>query len=496
MRTGSISILVTLLIAAVATPVWAGSLFAGPLDDLATLKPGRTMRASSSDPNWAVGNGDARPIEPGDTLVVAELEGPGVINHIWNTIASQERGYSRLLVLRMYWDGEEQPSVEVPIGDFFGVGHGMDVPFDSLPVRVTSDGRGRNCYWPMPFRKSAKITVTNEGRLRTDAFYYYVDWQKLPSLPDDTAYLHAMYRQEYPATMGQRYLIADIEGRGHYAGTVLNCRQNMPNWFGEGDDFFYIDGEEEPSLRGTGTEDYFCDGWGFRVQSGAFYGAPVFEGFKRGDRTSVYRWHVTDPVTFTESLRLEIEHVGPVIDETDKITANYGERPDDFSSVAFWYQLEPHKPYPDLPKGYDRLYFDYSEMIEAESLLDGVEAPVGPVQNQEGGAWSKGGQLFWTPQEPNQSITIPFVIDEGGTYYPLLMMTYSFDYGIFQYELDGAPLAEPIDQYHDAIVTRERQMPPRKLEKGTHTLTVRNLGKNAESAGYYFGLDGFLLLMR
>lgn len=470
----------------------AENLFGSVLDGLATLKEGRSMRASSSDANWQSGNGDARPIEPGATLVVAELEGPGVINHIWNTIASNERGYSRLLVLRMYWDGEEHPSVECPIGDFFGVGHGKDVPFDSLPVRVTSDGRGRNCYWPMPFRKSAKITVTNEGRLRTDAFYYYVDWQKLPDLPKNTAYFHAMYRQEFPATMGQRYLIADISGRGHYVGTLLNCRQNMPSWFGEGDDFFYIDGEAEPSLRGTGTEDYFCDGWGFRVQAGPFYGAPLFEGFQRGNRTSVYRWHLTDPVTFEKSLRLEIEHVGPVIDENDKMTSGYGERPDDFSSVAYWYQMEPHAAYPAFPTGYGRLYFDFADTKEAEGLLDKATATAGPVAKQDGG-WSGGGQLFWTPTEANQTLTIPLEIAEAGTYTLILLPTFSHDYGIFQYELDGAPLGEPIDHYSASVANRERQMPPRKLEAGDHTLTVKNVGKNGNSTGYYYGLDGFLL---
>lgn len=478
------------------TGVMAEDPMGGLLDNIATLKEGHTMRASSSDPKWETGNGDARPIEPRDTLVVAELEGPGVINHIWNTIASKERGYSRLLVLRMYWDGEERPSVECPIGDFFGVGHGMDVPFDSLPVRVTSDGKGRNCYWPMPFRKSARITVTNEGKLRTDAFYYYVDWQKLPKLPRKTAYFHAMYRQEFPATMGQRYLIADIQGRGHYVGTVLNCRQNMPSWFGEGDDFFYIDGDAEPSLRGTGTEDYFCDGWGFRVQSGPFYGAPLFEGFARGDRTSVYRWHLADPVTFKKTLRVEIEHVGPVIDDSDKQVAGYGERPDDFSSVAFWYQVEPHKDYAPMPVGYARLYFDFSKTTEAEGLIDKATATAGPISKQEGGVWSGGAQLFWTPAEPDQTLTIPFEVAEAGTYTILLLPTFSFDYGTFQYSLDGTPLGDPMDQFHPSVVTREKPLPLRALEAGAHTLAVRNVGKNPESKGYYFGLDGVLLSKR
>src|SRR5512143_519062 len=165
-----------------------------PLKGLATLKDFRAMRSSSSDPNWRNGNGDARPIAPGGTLVIADLKGPGEISHIWNTVAARERGYSRLLLLRMYWDGEEHPSVECPLGDFFAIGHGLDVPFDSLPVRVTSDGRGRNCYWPMPFRRSAKITVTNEGRQPIDAFYYYVDWHQLPRPDKNAAYFHAQYR--------------------------------------------------------------------------------------------------------------------------------------------------------------------------------------------------------------------------------------------------------------------------------------------------------------
>ncbi|MBI3119039.1 MAG: DUF2961 domain-containing protein, partial [Candidatus Hydrogenedentes bacterium] len=235
-----------------------------PLAGLAELRPGDAMRAASTDPDLVNGNADARPIEPGATLVLADLEGAGVITHFWNTIASNEKGYSRLLVLRMYWDGETAPSVECPIGDFFGIGHGVDQPFQSLPVAVSSEGRGRNCYWPMPFRKSAKITVTNEGRERTNAFYYYLDWRRLPALSQRTAYFHAHYRQEHPTISRQNYLIAEIEGHGHYVGTVLNVRQHTPSWYGEGDDFFYIDGEETPRLTGTGTEDYFCDGWGFR----------------------------------------------------------------------------------------------------------------------------------------------------------------------------------------------------------------------------------------
>ena len=257
-----------------------------PLEGLERLKDFETRRASSSDANWRNGNADARPIAPGATLTVAELEGPGRIVHIWCTIAHQDPYYSRMLTLRIYWDGESNPSVECPIGDFFGIGHGVDRAYDSMPIRVTSDGRGRNCYWPMPFRKSARITVTNDSDRNCGAFYYYVDWQKHRRLPDDVAYFHAMYRQEFPCVMGRNYLLADIEGRGHYVGTVQSVYMVSPGWYGEGDDFFFIDGETEPSLRGTGTEDYFCDAWGFKDAERPFYGIVSGKWDEVGDKIS------------------------------------------------------------------------------------------------------------------------------------------------------------------------------------------------------------------
>lgn len=470
----------------------AVALPGNPLEGLSLLKDGESMRSSSCDPNWRDGNGDARPIEPGATLTIAQLEGPGQITHIWNTVAARERGYSRLLVLRMYWDGEDQPSVEAPIGDFFGIGHGVDQPFQSLPVTVTSDGRARNCYWPMPFRKSAKITVTNEGRTRIDAFYYYVDWQKLPKLPRKTAYFHAMYRQEHPAESGINYLLADIIGRGHYVGTVLNVRQRTASWWGEGDDFFFIDGAEEPQLRGTGSEDYLCDAWGLRQMATPYYGAPLMQGYDAFALTSAYRWHIPDPVIFQKSLRVEIEHKGVTFNEDGSMKSGFEERPDDFSSVAFWYQVEPHKPFPPIPLAYDRLYVDYSKTIEAESLLPGVTSTSIQPTVQEGG-WSGGSQLFWTEYQPEQTIVVPFELSEAGVFDVLLLLTHSFDYGIFEFLIDGKPLGAPLDLYSSSIVTKEHVFPHVELTAGRHELTVRNKGKNPESKGHYLGFDGFLM---
>ncbi|MBV9468703.1 MAG: DUF2961 domain-containing protein [Abitibacteriaceae bacterium] len=476
-----------------ATAAFGQQPTGNPLKGLEELKDFRARRSSSSDPNWRNGNADARPIAPGATLVIADLKGPGEISHLWNTVASSERGYSRLLVLRMYWDGEQNPSVECPLGDFFAIGHGLDVPFDSLPVRVTSDGRGRNCYWPMPFRKSARLTVTNEGRKPVDAFYYYVDWRQLPRLNKNAAYFHAQYRQEFPTVMGRNYVLADIVGRGHYVGTVLSWRQLTPSWPGEGDDFWFIDGETEPSLRGTGTEDYFCDGWGFRKQAGPYYGAPLMEGNETGNRTSVYRWHIPDPVPFQKSLRLEFEHKGVTFNPDGSVKSGFEERSDDFSSVAYWYQVEPHKPFPPLPRGFARLNYDPSQIVYGEKFVANATATEGRVERQVVGS---GPQLLWVPSRSDQVLTVNLEVPEGGNYEPTLILTHSWDYGIYQLELDGKPLSGPIDFYGPTVTDQDYTYPARNLEAGRHTLTIHNVGKNTQSKGYLFGLLGVLLQKR
>ncbi len=485
-----------LLIAVAAT----ADAFSGlGLNGLATLQDGRTMRASScAEKDWPTNNADARPIEPGQTLVLADLKGPGEIRHIWNTIAMDREGplYSKMLVLRMYWDGETNPSVECPIGDFFGIGHGAWVPYDSLPIRVTSDGRGRNCYWPMPFAKSAKITVTNEARQRCDAFYYYIDWQKLPKLSKKTGYFHAVYRQEYPATMGKNYLIADLQGRGQYVGTVLNWRSRMPSWPGEGDDFFYIDGEQEPSLRGTGTEDYFCDGWGFRKQAGIFYGAPLSEWGETNGKTSVYRWHIADPVTFAKSLRVEIEHKGPVFDEYGKMTSHYDERPDDYSSVAFWYQKEPHKPFDPMPAGYARQYFDPQQAIEGESLIAEASATAGAIVKQDLPMMSGGAQLLWAPEAPGQSVSVSVAVVEKGSYDLFVRLGQAPDYGAWQIEVDGKAVGGIVDLYQANASIREVCLANLHLEAGAHSVTFVNKDKNKESKGFLLGLDAMVFAAR
>ena len=482
---GLVTIFLSLL-----TPAFAQLDTGNPLNGLDTLKDFQTMRASSSDPNWKNGNADSRPIAPGETLTLADLKGPGRIVHFWNTIADSEPYYSRLLTLRIYWDGETNPSVECPIGDFFGIGNGVDQPFTSLPVRVTSSGRGRNCYWPMPFRKSARITVTNEGKQRCHAFYYYIDWQQLPSLPKSSAYFHAMYRQEFPCEMGHNYLIADIQGRGHYVGTVLSVYQSSPGWFGEGDDFFFIDGEKEPSLRGTGTEDYFCDGWGFRQQDGPFYGAPLWQGTDTGDQCSVYRWHIPDPVAFKKSLRVEIEHKGSQVFPDGK-KSGFIERDDLFSSVAFWYQTEPHTPWRALPPGPARLPFHEDLLLKGHDAVSTAKHSDAPLEVQPVGGTTDGKQLWFKSSDNNGWAEVSFGVEQVQDVDLMLKTVHSFDYGIYQINLDGRQIGQ-LDFYSPNTTVATDKLGRRHLDAGMHTLRFQCVNKSPDSKGYFLGFDALV----
>ena len=461
-----------------------------PADGLAGLtrvRPGRTMRSSSSAPDWKNTNEDARIIEPGETLEIANLEGPGMINHIWSTMVIGELFHPRLLVIRMYWDGSEHPSVEVPLGDFFGVGFGLEADVHSMPINVGSHGRARNCYWKMPFHKSARITITNEGRTNISPFFWYVDWQQVPSLPEDTTYFHAMYRQEYPTKPGN-YVIADIEGEGQYVGTLLNIHQRAGSWWGEGDDFFFIDGEKEPSLRGTGSEDYLCDAWGVRLAAYPEFGTTVYEYNAPNSRTTSYRWHISDPVSFSKSLHFEIEHKGVVYDENGKELTPFGEREDDFSSVAFWYQKGIHKPFPPLPPPYDRILHDPDTVIEAEDLLSVMKASASEPTIQYG-PWSGMKQVFCVPEEQGQEVYMEFDVEKAGSYNLVFYITKATNYGIYVAELDGNPIGAPMDLYTKSFHTKDFGAGIHHLSAGTHKLVFKNIGKVDASGGYGIGLD-------
>ncbi len=344
---------------ALAAPAAAQGLGSVPYE-LARLSKGlKSRRVSSYDASG--GNNDRfEGLAPGSRRDLFNVKGAGVINHIWITIAPPPPALSRHdIVLRMYWDGETQPSVEAPIGDFFGQGWDESYPFAALPLAAgPREGRALVSYFPMPFASGARIEVENDSAQKIDAFYYYVDYVELASLPADLGRFHAFYNHALTEalpdgenewsvlgpqgknTTGERnYLIADIEGKGHYVGVNYYVDCPSPMWYGEGDDMFFIDGERTPSLHGTGTEDYFNTSWSPNV----LYQHPYF-GYARVNgatgwmgRTHVYRFHVADPIYFEKSLRFSIEH-----GHDNNLTL-------DLSSVAYWYQSEPHKPFPPFP---------------------------------------------------------------------------------------------------------------------------------------------------
>jgi len=323
-----------------------------------------TKRISSYDRSG--GNNDRiEHILPGERKVIFDVEGAGMINHIWITIAPPPEQLSRNdIILRMYWDGSGIPSVVSPIGPFFGQGWDESYAFSSLPLAAGPvDGRGLVSYFVMPFANGARIEVENQADSEIGAFYYYVDYVELESLPPNTGRFHAWYNHELTRALEDgenewgalgdqgknpdgkdNYLIADIKGKGHYVGVNYYVHNPGPMWYGEGDDMFFIDGEDMPSLHGTGTEDYFNTSWCPKTEfTHPYYGY----GRLNNDvgwlgRTHVYRFHISDPVHFTESLRFTIEH-----GHNNCLTL-------DMASVAYWYQLPPFIELPPLATKEDR----------------------------------------------------------------------------------------------------------------------------------------------
>jgi hypothetical protein len=291
------------------------------------------------------------------TFTIAEITGPGQIQHIWMT----PTGNWRYAILRFYWDDETTPSVEVPVGDFFCNGWGEYAPVNSLAVAV-NPGSAFNCYWPMPFRKKCRITMEN---IDDDdmTLYYQVDYT-LTSVPSDAAYFHAQFRRVNPVPYKKNYVLVDsIEGKGQYVGTYMAYGSNKDGWWGEGEIKFFIDGDTQfPTINGTGTEDYFCGSYDFDTKrvnsagvetseytefSGPYTGlAQVIRGdghYHNAQRFGLYRWHIMDPIRFEENLKVTIQDLGWRHD------GRYMPLQDDIATTVFWYQLGGHNHFPKFP---------------------------------------------------------------------------------------------------------------------------------------------------
>jgi hypothetical protein len=314
-----------------------------------TGERGGGAKAEPLGPNAATALGTGWKVRPDidlqrrATVTLADIEGPGVIQHIWMTVS--EKAY-RDCILRFYWDGETEPSVETPLGDFFANAHGIRCNVNSLMVNVNPSG-GFNCYWPMPFREKARITIENQRPEDIGGFFYQITYALEP-VPEEAAYFHATWRRAMTSRQHPEHIIVDgIEGQGHYVGTFIGWEQLSNGWWGEGEVKFYIDGDEKhPTICTTGTEDYFGGAWNFGDQtfSSPFLGYPLRKT-EAGQipKHSLYRWHVPDPIRFKKDLRVTVQALGwwP--------NGKFQPLTDDLSSVAYWYQSEPHQAFPALP---------------------------------------------------------------------------------------------------------------------------------------------------
>lgn len=303
------------------------------------LKPATSARAADNlGQGWKV-----KPflrVNAGETVVLMDVDGPGVIQHIWMV-----EGLSRAHVLRFYWDGEATPSVEVPAPDFFAVGHEKFAPVNSQVVTVNPKN-ALNCYWPMPFRRHARVTFTNDGAKDLTLLAFQITYALTP-IPKNAGYFHAQWRRTNTAHQNPVVILDGVKGTGRYVGTFLAWTQRRKGWFGEGEIKFYLDGDGKfPTICGTGTEDYFCGSYGFpAAYSSAYHGTtlPSNENNEPPNYWSLYRWHILDPICFDQDLRITLQALGWGDDQKYMLLS------DDVASVAYWYQTEPHAPFPLLP---------------------------------------------------------------------------------------------------------------------------------------------------
>lgn len=449
------------------------------------LKNSTLYQISSHDSTG--GNEDRMVISQGETVNIARIEGPGCITRIWLTISCQDPFFLRRMLLRIYWDGEQHPSVETPIGDFFGTGFEY-THYTSLLMGMSSGGY--YCYIPMPFSDAAVIEVTNQCQSDVDLFYYHINYQTLNRLDADVGRFHAHWRREVPTKPGENYTILEAEGWGHYIGCTLNMQGYRDDLsFLEGDEMIYVDGESTPSICGTGTEDYFTAGWYFTqgVFSAPFHGLIIKDEAQA--RIAAYRFHIADCIPFQESIRVTIEH-----GHANTVQADY-------SSVAYWYQMEPHKPFSNMLPAPMRLPLRIMVPVDAlqgEDLVQSAEVKGGTVtvehMDSYGPDWSGCRQLLFQGTGIGDECVLSIPVDEPGRYLVNGYFTTGPGYGQFRMLCNDEDSGE-WNGYHP--ITGPSGTVPLgnvRLKAGENTFTLRVSGKDEQALGYTIGLDGFVFI--
>lgn len=453
---------------------------------LPDLKQGKMIQISSYDTSG--GNNDRINIHKDQTAVIAEMEGPGLITRIWITIDSRGPHFLRRILLRMYWDDEENPSVEVPVGDFFGCGFEYKHHITEY-IGMTSGGY--YCYFPMPFSKKARIEAVNQTGQEIYAFYYQVNYQRLEEpLTEDVAYFHANWRRDIRTDYAENYTVLEAEGRGHFVGLNMSMQPyNRSLWYLEGDEMVYVDGEKFPSVYGTGMEDYFNAGWYFK--NGTF-NAPYHGLIIKDDslgRISAYRYHIPDPISFKKSIKFTIEH-------------GHGNKEIcDFSSTAYWYQKEPHKKFNPILKPALRIPLRVvvpNGLVEAEGLkIETVETRHCLVFTEDmsefGPEWSglKQAKIEAVGKGDSFKITIPDAVEKS--YNVDLYFSKGPGYGKTNVLYKGKKIAG-FNGYYEQVYPGG-SITLSNLKPVDNQLDIKFVisGKDKKSTGYAVGIDGFKL---
>jgi D-arabinan exo alpha-(1,3)/(1,5)-arabinofuranosidase (non-reducing end) len=447
-------------------------------DQLPVLKNGRLRQISSYDRTG--GNADYLTIKKGATAVLADIPGPGMIAHLWVTISSADKYFLRRILLRITWDGEPSPSVDVPVGDFFGTGFQYK---QYLTPYVGMSSGGYYAYWPMPFNRSARVEVVNETGQDIPSFYYHIAYYTVPQPWDaSVAYFHAQWRREPQTDSKRNYTILEAEGRGHFVGTMLSMQSYAKNLsFLEGDEMIFVDGEQQPSLYGTGTEDYFNSGWYFNRGE---FAAPSHGLILKDDtlgRIAAYRFHVADAIPFEHSIRVTIEH-GHANGEVA-----------DYSSTAIWYQKEPHKPFAALEPPGLRIPLRYvlpKGAVEAETLIPrgtGFHF-VTEEMSAFGADWSGGKQLRIIPEGPGTHFVVNVPVPEN-RYRATLYYSMGPDYGNADLFCGGEKVGHIHGFNRETVPGGEITLTNLRAQEGRISLHAVISGKDSAASGDAIGLD-------
>jgi len=443
------------------------------------LKHSKLIQVSSYDTSG--GNNDKINIAPGKKITIFNREGPGMIVRMWFSVDSRDPYFLRRMVIRIFWDDEPKPSVEVPFGDFFGTGFRY-TPYTSQFLGMTSGGYV--CYFPMPFERQARIEIANETRQEVLSFFYHIEYQKFEgALESDVAYFHAQWNRSIRTNYDSNFVILKAEGKGHLVGVNLNI-QSYDGGLGylEGDEMIYVDGEKRPSIHGTGTEDYFSGGWYFNKDEFAGpYSGLIYKNDSLG-QIAAYRFYVTDPIPFRKNIKVTIEH------------GHGNQEIADYSSTAYWYQMEDHKPFPSFPIAGQRIPLRIvkpARMFEAEKLnfkLEGLKSKVMDMSD-EGPEWGENKHILIESRDRSS-----FGLDINGLKEPIYDMNLYYskgpEYGnadIFVNDIK----AGSISGYSPHILPSGK-VTLRGLKTLTGSVVIRFIvtGKDPLSRGYFIGLDG------